>query len=103
MKLTQNNMPASVFRAIETMDYSGRNVERFASVTELITPPYALHLMESCKDSITLDAQDMIPALVGNAVHQMLALSNKSRISALAENPLAMEIDGLIISGCPDL
>ena len=103
MKLTQNDMPASVFRAIETMDYSGRDVERFASITELITPPYALHLKESCEDSITLDAQELIAAFVGNAVHQMLALSNKKRISALVEERLAIEIDGLVISGCPDL
>ena len=76
------------------------------SVTELISPPRMVALKNEYKDELTEDANDLIYAFLGSALHSYLEAAGKSsamRDEVIAEKRLYAESMGWTISGMFDL
>jgi len=100
MTITNNhNLPQPIINALEMVRYKGVS-DRFASVTELLNPPWLQALKEKHNDEITEDASESIYQLFGTAFH---AIMEKSNPSAGTEKTLVAEINGRKITGTADL
>ena len=98
MKITNKHcLPEPLVQAI-TWDLRKR--EGF-SVTDLINPPRITQLQRRHWDELEEDASDRIWVLLGSAIHYVLAKSDIP--DSRKEQQLKIEIDGIEITGRPDL
>jgi hypothetical protein len=70
------------------------------SVTELINPSQITILKQYYSNQCTKDINDLIPSILGNAVHE--ALANTDSEQTYSEERLYAGVNGLILSGQPD-
>jgi len=100
MNLTnRHGLPDAIFRAVQGFDRDYENTHRRRSdisATTLLNPPQAVQLNRQHFNEIEEDASDRLWALLGQAVHAILA---KAETSALTENRLYMDIGGWTVSG----
>ena len=102
MKITNNsNLPRSLFDAICKVNakYSKGNADY--STTQLIDSPRISQLRKQHWDEIEEDAGDMIWRFYGSLSHEIIA--NMEHWNVLNEERMYTELDGKVISGCPDL
>lgn len=71
------------------------------SVTDLIQPPKITQLTRRHWDEITVDASERIWVLLGQAIHYILSIYYAD--GAVQEETLSLEVDGVKITGRPDL
>lgn len=71
------------------------------SNTTLIDSPRIVALKRKHYDEIEVDVSDLMPAFIGNCIHEHL--ENNSPEHIVTEERLFSEIDGIIISGCVDV
>ena len=97
-----DEIPDVIYDAIKNMEYSGAGVERFASVTDLCTPPYQMVLKKQHYHDLKVEASEHINILLGHALHYYL--QEKSNLpGAQKEVRLNADMYGDIISGAADL
>lgn len=100
MNLTnRHGLPDAIFRAVQGFDRDYENTHKRRSdisATTLLNPPQAVQLGRQHFREIEEDASDRLWALLGQAVHAILA---KAETSALTENRLYMGIGGWTVSG----
>lgn len=100
MNLTnKHGLPDAIFRAVQGYDRDYENTHKRRSdisATTLLNPPQAVQLNRLHFKEIEEDASDRLWALLGQAVHAILA---KAETSALTEQRLYMEIGGWTLSG----
>lgn len=70
------------------------------SVTELINPLQITILKQHYSDQCAKDINDLIPSILGNAIHE--ALANTESEQSYSETRLYTGVDGLVLSGQPD-
>ena len=102
MKITNNNnLPQPLFDAICKVNakYSKGNADY--STTQLIDSPRISQLRKQHWDEIEEDASDMIWRFFGSVGHEIIA--NMEHWNVLNEERMYTELDGKVISGCPDL
>lgn len=94
----QHNLPPAMYHAI-----AGSNREpkpgQF-SITELIAPPLQGHLRRKHWAEITEDVSERLWALLGSATHYWL---DKANADGAGEEWMFFELEGLTITGQPDL
>lgn len=94
MNLTNvHNLPDALVAALANDQYVGGGD---ISATKLIDAPRIRTLSRKYKDSIVVDASEMIWSLMGQAVHTVLERANTS---ALVEKRLFWDVDGWQLSG----
>ncbi len=97
------NLPEPLYQAIVRVMTKKERVADF-SVTELIKPPQMLQLERRHDAEIKVDVSDCIWLLLGQAVHAVLEFAgSKHTTEHHIEETLVMEIDGVKISGTPDV
>lgn len=87
-------LPAPIVAAVENDDYD-RGWSDY-TVTQLIDPPRKVALIKQHADEIVEDASDLLYALMGKAIHNILERANAD---GLAEERLYMTIDGVRVGG----
>lgn len=70
------------------------------SVTELVGPPMLARLRREHWDELEEDVADRLWAIMGSAMHGVLA--EHGQADELTEERLALEVDGVRVSGRPD-
>lgn len=101
MNLTNKyGLPDAIFRAVQGFDrdYDATHKKRHSdiSATTLLNPPQAVQLNRQHWQEIEEDASDRLWALLGQAVHAILA---KAETSAMTETRLYMDVAGWTLSG----
>ncbi len=99
MKITNKfNLPQSIVNAVS---FNGHKKGTGYSVTEILKPVKVIHLTERHIDEIEEDCSERIWALLGSAVHTVLERGADK--NSLNEQFMTSEIDGVQLSGTPDL
>lgn len=99
MNITNHhNLPDAIYSAVSQMDREQK--ENVFSATTLILPPQIYQLRQKCGVNIIEDASDRLWALLGTCVHAVL---DKHSGAGVNEERLSVEIDGVTITGQPDL
>ena len=102
MKITNRaGLHPLVYRAILAQAKghpSMKDEPRFASVTELLSPPCQVALKRRHWDELVEEAEDRLWALFGSALHHVLAQGGKGK-GALVEQRLSLEAWGKVITG----
>lgn len=102
MKITNiYGLPEPVVRAVtprETPESRRKGAD--ISVTELLGPPRVKQLRELCWEDLTQDASEMLWAMLGTALHDILERNSGWELS---EKRISMVVDGMEISGKFDL
>lgn len=91
-------LPDALVRAVERDPYDNGGAD--LSVTKLIDSPQVNILRQAHEAEITVDVTDMIPALMGQAIH--LLLERAALPGALVEHRFFAEHQGWSISGQAD-
>jgi len=73
------------------------------SVTELVGPAYVKALRDWADDLIEVDVADMVPAIIGTAVHLLIHQNAEGQAKTASELRLFADIDGSRVSGQFDL
>lgn len=73
------------------------------SVTELLKPVREILLYRKYADKINKDVSELIPALFGTAVHNVLENNTPLFANLYTEEPVEYEFDGITVSGRIDL
>ncbi len=95
MKLTnKQNLPQPIVDAIASFTHDRGDAQM--SVTELLDPPRKVALTKQHEDELTEDVSDLIYALQGNTIHEILKRAEKLMP---VEERLFMEVGGWNISG----
>ncbi|MGC9100873.1 MAG: PD-(D/E)XK nuclease family protein [Caldisericum sp.] len=89
------NLPNGLYRALQKMSYISDDFNTI-SVSDLINPPLIWYLKKLHKDEIEEDASERLWALLGTAVHYIIAEGEDQN---LTEERLEIEIDGFRIRG----
>jgi len=98
MKLTNKlNLPQPIVKAVSNDGYSSGDCD--ISVTSLLKPPQMLALEKQFGDQLEEDVSDRIWSLLGQVVHGIL---ERAEETAIAEQRLAIEVDGWKVSGQMD-
>ena len=94
------NLPQPIVDAVKAHRYDGPTGqdERY-SVTTLIGPPQIAQLVRQHENELVEDVSERIWALMGSAMHEILA---KANTNAIVETRLETQIDGAIVSGAFD-
>lgn len=95
------NLPESFVNYANRDDHEV--VENRYSVTELLKSTREILLYRKYAGKINKDVSDLIPALFGTAVHNILEQSTPLYCDMFTEEPVECEIDGTTISGRIDL
>lgn len=92
-------MPEPFVRAVSYDEY-----DRVGdiSITQLIDPPQKIELQRRHDDEIEEEAAERVWALLGSAAHEVLRRSGEGT-NTLQEERLTMKVNGLLVSGKPDL
>ena len=100
MKITNNfNVPETLL-ALAKKDFYTKGSADF-SVTEIISPPRIQRLRRKHWDEMEQDVADMLWMLLGTALH---VVAERSEVdNHTNEERLAVEIDGIVLSGAIDL
>lgn len=99
MLITNNyNLPPAMYQAIAGGNREPKDGQY--SITELITPPFQGHLRRKHWPEITEDVSDRLWALLGSATHYWL---DKANADGAGEERMFHELEGLTITGQPDL
>lgn len=102
MKITNNNnLPQPLFDAICKVNAKYSKGDADYSTTQLIDSPRISQLRKQHWDEIEEDASDMIWRFFGSVGHEIIA--NMEHWNVLNEERMYVELDGKVISGCPDL
>ena len=97
-----HNLPASIVDAIQTETYDLKNPSQtLITISQLINPPIIRQLTLRHYHELQEDISDNVWRLLGSAVHAMLERTENS--SRLIEERLNVDLDGITISGKPDL
>ena len=101
MQLTnKTNLPESIVQVITSfMNYSNEGSD--FSVTQLIESPRYVQLMARHKDELTEDVSDLFWSFLGTMAHS--ALERHGEQFDKAEERLFVDIDGVRVSGKPDV
>lgn len=102
MKITNHNqLPEVLFQAIKLVNakYSAGNAD--ISITSLIDSPRIRILKLKHEDELEEDCSDMLYRFYGQLVHEILA--KQKQCNVLIEERLYVEVDGMKISGQPDI
>lgn len=95
------NLPAPIVEACRKK-FAPRNYnDTTFSITELMQPPRITWLKRRMEADIVQDVTELLWALYGTAMHMVLEMAQMS--NALTEERLTVEIDGITITGQPDL
>jgi hypothetical protein len=94
----RNDLPKALVNVL-TRDIKPRSAKY--SVTELIGPPQIRCLRERHGDKIEIDPVDRIWLLFGKLLHGKLESASDG--NALTEERLVITVDGITVSGTPDL
>jgi CRISPR/Cas system-associated exonuclease Cas4 (RecB family) len=89
------NLPNGLYKALQKMSYISDDMNSI-SVSDLINPPLIWYLKKLHKDEIEEDASERLWALLGSAVHYIIAEGEDRN---LTEERLEIEIDGFRIRG----
>jgi hypothetical protein len=99
-KLTNvHNLPAAIIAAIQADPYTGGGD---VSCTRLIDAPQIRVLGGKHKDEITVDASEMVFALMGQAIHAVLERAGLKEGGVTVEQRLFAEVNGWQVSGQVD-
>ncbi len=99
MKITnKQNLPSALYDALVKDTYE--KVGDF-SATELIGPPRIRVLKKVYYDKLTEDCSEHIFRLFGTLIHEILNLADVK--NALQEERLTARVNGVVLSGAPDL
>jgi len=102
MRITNRlDLPSAIVAAVSNDEYSRGQSD--ISVTQLISPPRQVTLIEAYKDTLEEDASDRIFSLFGQAIHKIL---ERAETTAVAEQRLYMNVPGpygpWVVSGAMD-
>jgi CRISPR/Cas system-associated exonuclease Cas4 (RecB family) len=89
------NLPNGLYRALQKMSFISDDFNSI-SVSDLINPPLIWYLKKLHKNEIEEDASERLWALLGTAVHYIIAQAEDKN---LTEESLEIEVDGFIIRG----
>jgi hypothetical protein len=104
MKITNNNgIPNIIYLATKAGWYSGENVKKDYSVTELLSPPLLRRLEMDYKEYITIEASDLLWSMMGSALHHILERGSFQEKRYLVEKRFTESIFGKMISGQIDV
>ena len=78
-----------------------RYKEGARSITQLVSAPRAYQLQKRHFDEITVDVTDLLKPMIGTAMHEHLAKFTVE--GEVSERRLYMELEGMMITGQPDL
>lgn len=95
-----HNLPEPFISYQRNDTYSGGHA--FRSVTELIDSPQISVLKREFPISVTVDIMDMVPQMIGSAVHHIIEHS-RDNPDYLKEERIDMEVDNVLISGQIDM
>jgi len=99
-KLTNvHNLPAAIIAAIQADPYTGGGD---VSCTRLIDAPQIRVLGGKHKDEITVDASELVFALMGQAIHAVLERAGLKEGGVTVEQRLFAEVNGWAVSGQVD-
>ncbi len=101
MKILQGNLPQPLYEAICKTNAKYSKGDADYSTTELIDSPRIRMLKQKHWDEIEEQASDMIWRFFGSVSHEIIA--NTESWNVLKEERMFTELDGITISGCPDL
>lgn len=90
-------LPQPLVSAISNDPYSRGKAD--ISVTQLISPPRQVALIEKHQNEIVEDVSDRIWSLIGQSVHTILERAN---LEAIAERRLSINVLGWTLSGAMD-
>ena len=88
-------------QSIESRE-SGDPWDHKVSITELINPLQITLLRDANIDNVQTDLNNLLPSILGSAVHEALALTDPGNPLSLAEERLYIEVNGTVVSGQPD-
>lgn len=99
-KLTNvHNLPAAIIAAIQADPYTGGGD---VSCTRLIDAPQIRVLGGKHKDEITVDASELVFALMGQCLHTVLERAGLKEGGVIVEQRLFAEVNGWQVSGQVD-
>lgn len=105
--LNKSGLPAHIAAVIEAAwlndSYDGPKGSRRISVTQLIGPAQKLVLERAHEADLELDVMDMVPALLGQALHHILERAGPAAPTHVPERRLETMHAGWTISGKSDL
>ena len=102
MKITnKNNYPDYIVKALTTDDYDldVKDTSKI-SVNQLISSPYKRRLFIRYYDMIEIDVEDLIESKIGTSIHKAFEIKCEDHI---VEQRFEVDIDGIIVSGKPDV
>ena len=108
MRITnKSNLPKYVASVLEAAwrnsSYDGPKGNKIITVTQLIGPAQKLVLERQNDADLEMDVLDMVPALRGSALHNILEQAGKDAPTLIPEDRLKTMHDGWTISGKSDL
>lgn len=97
----RGNIPEFMVQAVLKDSHSMEDAKY--SITQLVKPPRALQLERRHKDAIVPEASDFWNVFIGSSVHGGIHEGLKSNDDYIMEQRLFVDVNGVKISGSPDL